>query len=76
MIPELKLSQQIQGLDGTGNMVTITIPGNEVVVIPAKTEAESWLAAVKKAHAIIVKAIPVEKLYVVHDCKSAHNACV
>ncbi|KAJ7111119.1 hypothetical protein C8R46DRAFT_868800, partial [Mycena filopes] len=28
----------------------------------------------KKAHAIIVKAVPVGKLYIVRDCKSAHNA--
>ena len=76
VIPELKLSQEVQGLDGTGNMVTITIPENEAVVIAAKTEAESWLAADKKAHAIVVKAVPVKKLYVVHDYKSAHDAWV
>jgi len=76
VIPKLKLSQQIQGLDGTGATVTVTIPGNEATVVDAKKEAGAWLAADKKAHAIIVKAIPVEKLYVVRDCKSAHDTWV
>ncbi|KAJ7878218.1 hypothetical protein B0H13DRAFT_2346760 [Mycena leptocephala] len=53
VIPELRSSQQVQGLDSTGAVVTIT-----------------------KAHAVIVKAVPVEKLYVVRDCKSAHDAWV
>jgi len=76
VIPKLKLSQQIQGLDDTGATVTVTIPGNEATVADAKKEAGAWLAADKKAHAIIVKAIPVEKLYVVRDCKSAHDTWV
>ncbi|KAJ7029890.1 hypothetical protein C8F04DRAFT_962312, partial [Mycena alexandri] len=73
-IPELKPSQQVQGFDATGASVTITVPGNEAVVAAARQQAESWLAGDKKAHAIIVKAIPSEKLYVVRDCKSAHDA--
>jgi len=55
-------------------MVTITIPGNEALVATAKGDAESWLAGDKKAHAIVVKVVPVEKLYVIHDCKFAHDA--
>ncbi|KAJ7037565.1 hypothetical protein C8F04DRAFT_952450, partial [Mycena alexandri] len=73
-IPELRASQQVQGLDGTGATVTITVPGNEGVVAAARKRAEAWFSADKKAHAIIVKAIPVEKLYVVRNCKSAHDA--
>ena len=73
-IPVLKQSQQIQGLDSTGATVTVTIPGNEVAVENMWKEAEAWLLADKKAHAVIVKAVPVKKLYVVHDCKSVHNA--
>ncbi|KAJ7138414.1 hypothetical protein C8R43DRAFT_893319, partial [Mycena crocata] len=73
-IPELKPSQQVQGIDATGATVTITIPGNETVVAAAKKQAEAWLSADKKAHAIIVKAVPVQKLYVLRDCKSAHDA--
>ncbi|KAJ7227404.1 hypothetical protein GGX14DRAFT_531074 [Mycena pura] len=72
-IPDLRASFQIQGLDSTGAAVTVTVPGNEADVEVAKKEAEVWLAADKKAHAVIVKAVPVEKLYVVRDCKSAHD---
>ncbi|KAJ7855742.1 hypothetical protein B0H14DRAFT_2754331 [Mycena olivaceomarginata] len=75
-IPELRPSQQVQGLDSTGATVTVTVPGNEGLVAAAKKQAEAWLAGDKKAHAVIVKAVPVEKLYVVRDCKSAHEAWV
>jgi hypothetical protein len=75
-IPELRPSQQVQGLDSTGATITVTVPGNEGVVAVARTQAEAWLAADKKAHAVIVKAVLVEKLYVVRDCKSAHDAWV
>ncbi|KAJ7462006.1 hypothetical protein FB451DRAFT_1043978 [Mycena latifolia] len=75
-IPELRPSQQVQGFDANGASVTITVPGNEVAVAAARKQAEAWLAADKKAHAIIVKAVPIEKLYVVRDCKSAHEAWV
>ncbi|KAF7374996.1 Integrase catalytic domain-containing protein [Mycena sanguinolenta] len=75
-IPELRPSQQVQGLDNTGASITITVPGNENLVAAAKKQAETWLAADKKAHAIIVKAVPFEKLYVVCDCQSAHDAWV
>ncbi|KAJ7036067.1 hypothetical protein C8F04DRAFT_938217, partial [Mycena alexandri] len=73
-IPELKTSQQIQGLDGAGATVTITVPGNETAVAAAKKQAEAWLSGDKKALAVIVKAVPVEKLYVVRGCTSAHAA--
>ncbi|KAJ7213548.1 hypothetical protein GGX14DRAFT_360673, partial [Mycena pura] len=73
-IPALKPSQQVQGLDNTGATITITVPGNEGVVAAARKQAEAWLLGDKKAHTIIVRAIPVEKLYVVKDCKSAHDA--
>jgi len=76
VIPVLKQSQQVQGLDNTGETVTITIPGNELAVENAKNEAEAWLLADKRAHAIIVKAVPVERLYVVRDCKSAHDVWI
>ncbi|KAJ7209003.1 hypothetical protein GGX14DRAFT_364975, partial [Mycena pura] len=73
-IPELKLSQQVNGVDNTGAPVTITVPGNEAVVAAARQRAEAWLSGDKKAHAIIVKAVPDTKLYIVRDCKSAHDA--
>ncbi|KAJ7730414.1 hypothetical protein B0H16DRAFT_1733758 [Mycena metata] len=72
-IPELKPSQQVQGFDASGNSVTITVPGNETLVAAAKKQAEAWLAGDKKAHATIVKAVPIGRLYVVRDCKSAIN---
>ena len=74
VIPELRQSQQVQGLANTGQTVTVMIPGNEAAVENVKNEAEAWLLADKRAHAIIVKAVPVERLYVVRDCKSAHDA--
>ncbi|KAJ7142188.1 hypothetical protein C8R46DRAFT_917570, partial [Mycena filopes] len=74
VIPELKPTTQMQGLDAAGNSATFTIPGNETVVAAAKKSAEVWLAGDKKAHALIVKAVPSEKLFVVRDCKSAHDA--
>jgi hypothetical protein len=74
VIPALMPSMQVQGLDATGNLVPFTIPGNEAAVDAAKKNAEAWLLADKKAHALIVKAVPNAKLYVVRDCKSAHEA--
>ncbi|KAJ6517685.1 hypothetical protein DFH09DRAFT_940280, partial [Mycena vulgaris] len=74
VIPELMQSMQVQGLDATGTLVAVTIPGNEVAVNAAKQNAEAWLQGDKKAHALIVKAVPNAKLYVVRDCKSAHEA--
>ncbi|KAK6987981.1 hypothetical protein R3P38DRAFT_3229873 [Favolaschia claudopus] len=62
------------GFDEDGNEVTVTTRGNEVEVNIAKKGAESWLAQDKKALAIIVEAVPGPKLYVVEDCKSAHEA--
>ncbi|KAJ7177700.1 hypothetical protein C8R46DRAFT_1029305 [Mycena filopes] len=60
-IPELKLSQQVNGLDNIGAPVTITVPRNEAVVAAARQQAEAWFSGDKKAHAIIVKAVPHAK---------------
>ncbi|KAJ7176725.1 hypothetical protein C8R46DRAFT_889253 [Mycena filopes] len=73
VIPDLLQSMQVQGLDAAGNVANFTIPGNEAVVDTAKKNAEVWLAGDKKAHALIVKAVPSARLYVVRDCKSAHE---
>ncbi|KAJ7921071.1 hypothetical protein B0H13DRAFT_2318831 [Mycena leptocephala] len=59
------LRQQVHGVDNTGATVTITVPGYETVVAAARQQAEAWLSGDKKAHAIIVKAVPDAKLYVV-----------
>ncbi|KAK6988458.1 hypothetical protein R3P38DRAFT_2573266, partial [Favolaschia claudopus] len=74
VIPKLVESQTHTGFDEDGNEVTVTTRGNEVEVNIAKKGAESWLAQDKKALAIIVEAVPGPKLYVVEDCKSAHEA--
>ncbi|KAJ7343172.1 hypothetical protein DFH08DRAFT_962305 [Mycena albidolilacea] len=63
VIPALMQSMQVQGLDAARNPATITIPGNEAVVDAAEKSATAWLLADKKAHALIVKAIPSAKLY-------------
>ncbi|KAJ6506687.1 hypothetical protein C8R45DRAFT_794048, partial [Mycena sanguinolenta] len=52
----------------------VTMPGNEAAVDAAKKNAEAWLSGDKKAHALIVKAVPSAKLYIVRDCTSAHDA--
>ncbi|KAJ7688873.1 hypothetical protein B0H17DRAFT_937936, partial [Mycena rosella] len=74
VIPVRMSSMQVQGHDTAGNLVTVTIPGNETVVNAAKKNAEAWLLANKKAHALIMKAVLNTKLYVVRECKSAHKA--
>ncbi|KAJ3743294.1 hypothetical protein EV360DRAFT_24043, partial [Lentinula raphanica] len=38
----------------------------------ARDKAKVWLEGDKKALAIIVKAVPVERLYLLEDCSSAH----
>jgi hypothetical protein len=65
---------QVQGHDAAGNLVTVTIPGNEGVVDAAKKNTKAWLLADKKAHALIVKAVPNAKLYVVRECKLVYDA--
>ncbi|KAJ7806956.1 hypothetical protein B0H14DRAFT_3152748 [Mycena olivaceomarginata] len=74
IIPNLMASMQVQGLDAAGNLANFTMPGNEAVVNAAKKNTEVWLLADKKAHALIVKAVPSARLYLVRNCKSAHDA--
>ncbi|KAF8212649.1 hypothetical protein K438DRAFT_1566284 [Mycena galopus ATCC 62051] len=74
VIPDLVPSMQVQGLDAAGNLANFTMPGNEAAVNTAKANAAAWLQADKKVHAVIVKAIPSARLYLVHDCRSAHDA--
>ncbi|KAJ7791914.1 hypothetical protein B0H14DRAFT_3499966 [Mycena olivaceomarginata] len=73
-ISKLRSSVQVQGVNGTGETVAVTVPGNETEVAAAKKKAEAWLSADKKALSIVVKAVPVGKLYIVRDCHSAHDA--
>ncbi|KAJ7830529.1 hypothetical protein B0H13DRAFT_2371945 [Mycena leptocephala] len=73
-IPKLRSSVQVQGVNGTGETVAVTVPGNETEVAAAKKEAEAWLSADKKALSISVKAVPIGKLYIVRDCHSVHDA--
>lgn len=74
IIPILTSSIQIQGIDPNGASVTVTVPGNETAVAAARKSAEDWLNMDKKALAIVVKAIPSQKLYIIRDCTSAHDA--
>ncbi|KAF8145490.1 hypothetical protein K438DRAFT_2097747 [Mycena galopus ATCC 62051] len=74
IIPDLIPSMQVQGLDTAGNLAKFTMPGNEAAINDTKKKAEAWLMADKKAHALIVKAVPSAHLYLVHDCRSAHDA--
>ena len=54
VIPELKISQQIQGLDGTEVTVTITILGNEAIVAGAKKD-EPGLLLIRKPMPLLSK---------------------
>ncbi|KAF5337534.1 hypothetical protein D9757_015466 [Collybiopsis confluens] len=75
-IPTLIPTRQETGVDPTGNLVTITIRGNEDVVAAAEQAAEGWSKVDKRVLAIIVRAVPSEKLYVVRDCVTAHEAWI
>ncbi|KAG7092059.1 hypothetical protein E1B28_008440 [Marasmius oreades] len=55
------------------NFDPVTIPGNEAEVNAAKEKGKEWLEGDKRALALIVKAVPKEKLYVVRECNSAHK---
>ncbi|KAJ3724662.1 hypothetical protein C8R42DRAFT_458324 [Lentinula raphanica] len=73
-IPKLQPAREVQELDSTGARITVRIPGNEAEVKAAQKRVRSWLDGDKKALAIIVKAVPMEKLYLVEDCTSARAA--
>ncbi|KAF9026411.1 hypothetical protein BDZ89DRAFT_1134839 [Hymenopellis radicata] len=73
IIPELRRTVQVQGIDSTGAAGTLTVPGNEADVETAKKKAEDWLLADKKALSVILKAIPIRKLFVVQNCHTAHD---
>ncbi|KAJ3722486.1 hypothetical protein C8R42DRAFT_641850 [Lentinula raphanica] len=73
-IPVLQPTREMRGLDLAGNPTTIRIPGNEAEVQAARDRAKVWLEGDKKALAIIVKAVPVERLYLLEECSSAHAA--
>ncbi|KIK50734.1 hypothetical protein GYMLUDRAFT_252725 [Collybiopsis luxurians FD-317 M1] len=47
---------------------------NEAEVKAAKDSAKLWLDGDKKALAIIAKAVPAAKLYLIEECTSAHAA--
>jgi hypothetical protein len=73
-IPRLIKAKTMKGRDVNGVEHTITIPGNEDDVKRAKDDAEPWMAENKKTLALIVKAVPVAKLYLVKDCSTAKEA--
>ncbi|KAJ3726151.1 hypothetical protein C8R42DRAFT_708187 [Lentinula raphanica] len=73
-IPVLQPTREMQGLDLAGNPSTFRIPGNKAEVQAAREKAKTWLDGDKKALAIIVKSVPVEKLHILEDCTSAHAA--
>ncbi|KAJ3757974.1 hypothetical protein EV360DRAFT_44907, partial [Lentinula raphanica] len=73
-IPILQPTREMRGLDLAGNPSTFRIPGNEAEVQAARDKAKGWLEGDKKALAIIVRAVPVEKLYLLEECTSAHAA--
>ncbi|KAJ3968782.1 hypothetical protein EV361DRAFT_1035485 [Lentinula raphanica] len=75
-IPVLQPTQEMRGLDVAGNLATFKIPGNEAEVQTACDKAKIWIEGDKKALAIIVKAVPVERLYLLKDCSSAHAAWI
>ncbi|KAJ3752253.1 hypothetical protein EV360DRAFT_55566, partial [Lentinula raphanica] len=73
-IPVLQPTREMRSLDLAGNPTMIRIPGNEAEVQVARDRAKAWLEGDKKALAIIVKVVPVEKLHLLEECSSAHAA--
>jgi hypothetical protein len=73
IIPDLKSSTQVEGVNDLGEKVTVRIPGNKISVNALKEEAKEWLNGDKKTLSSIVKAIPVQKLYIVQGCLTAHS---
>ena len=73
VIPALETSMEVD-VFVEGNWVKGKTRGNEAAVALAKAAAKTWLDGNKKALAVIVKAVPTQKLYVVDNCKSAHSA--
>lgn len=73
-IPELKPSTLVEGLNDLGEKVTVQIPGNKILVNTLKEEAKEWLDGDKKALSFIVKAVLVQKLYIVQECSNACSA--
>jgi hypothetical protein len=72
-IPALCCTHHIEGEDDNGQPTTIIVRGNEEVAV-ARERSKSWLDGDQKALAIITRAVPVDKLWVVEECQSAHAA--
>ncbi|KAE9390688.1 hypothetical protein BT96DRAFT_1002063 [Gymnopus androsaceus JB14] len=66
--------QRIEGLNPSGVMTTFTIPGNENKVEATKQKAKAWLDDDKKTKAIIARAVPLSKLYLIRNAPSAHDS--
>ncbi|KAE9398523.1 hypothetical protein BT96DRAFT_793453, partial [Gymnopus androsaceus JB14] len=73
-IPELRVTQCAEGLDTSGILTTFTIPGNKSEVKLAQQKAKVWLNGNKKTQAVIARAVPPSKLYLVQNAANAHDA--
>lgn len=56
LIPQLYISQQVQGVDSTRNSATFTIPGSKDEVMAAKQVNKAWIEDDAQTLAIIVDA--------------------
>ncbi|KAE9408506.1 hypothetical protein BT96DRAFT_808109 [Gymnopus androsaceus JB14] len=81
-IPELRVTQCAEGLNTLGIcyihafrvLTMFTIPGNEAEVKLAQQKAKDWLNGDKKTRAVIARAVPLSKLYLVWNAANAHDA--
>nr|GAT60467.1 predicted protein [Mycena chlorophos] len=73
VIPDLKPTTTAEGLNSVGVMTKVTVVGNEKAVEAAIKSAETWTAGDKKAQAVLIRAVPAGKLWVVRKCLTAHD---
>ena len=74
IIPPLRHTVAHTGIDDSGHMSTIHIPGNEDEHDQALKDAGPWMAGNNTALAKIVAAVPVHQLHLVKRAKYAKQA--
>ncbi|KAF9059004.1 hypothetical protein BDP27DRAFT_1239674, partial [Rhodocollybia butyracea] len=74
VIPELVPSQRIQGRDNSGNIVDVTLQGNNAEVAIAERLHAEWLENDRLLLSLINEAVPYQKSYVLQKCHTSHDA--
>ncbi|KAF9071300.1 hypothetical protein BDP27DRAFT_1219291, partial [Rhodocollybia butyracea] len=74
VIPKLVPSQRIQGRDNSGNIVDVTLQGNNTEVAIAEHLHAKWLENNRLLLSLINEAVPYQKSYVLQKCHTSHDA--